>query len=113
MIIGLSSDHNGVELKSKMAEYLRTNPETKVVDIGPFATGRKVDYVDYASQLSQMVSNGDLDRGILICGTGVGMSIAANRFEKVRAALVHNVMTAPKCREHNNSNVLCLELYKL
>lgn len=108
MIIGLSSDHNGVELKSKMAEYLRTNPETKVVDIGPFATGRKVDYVDYASQLSQMVSNGDLDRGILICGTGVGMSIAANRFEKVRAALVHNVMTAPKCREHNNSNVLCL-----
>lgn len=108
MIIGLSSDHNGVELKSKMAEYLRTNPETKVVDIGPFVTGRKVDYVDYASQLSQMVSNGDLDRGILICGTGVGMSIAANRFEKVRAALVHNVMTAPKCREHNNSNVLCL-----
>ena len=108
MIIGLSSDHNGVELKSKMAEYLRTNPETKVVDIGPFAAGRKVDYVDYASQLSQMVSNGDLDRGILICGTGVGMSIAANRFEKVRAALVHNVMTAPKCREHNNSNVLCL-----
>ena len=108
MIIGLSSDHNGVELKTKMAGYLRVNPNFQVVDIGPFTTAKKVDYVDYASQLSQMVSNGDLDRGILICGTGVGMSIAANRFEKVRAALVHNVMTAPKCREHNNSNVLCL-----
>jgi len=108
MIIGLSSDHNGVELKTKMAEYLRNDADFKVVDIGPFTSDHKVDYVDYASQLSQMVSNGDLDRAILICGTGVGMSIAANRFEKVRAALVHNVMTAPKCREHNNSNILCL-----
>jgi rfaE bifunctional protein nucleotidyltransferase chain/domain len=108
MIIGLSSDHNGVELKTKMAQYLRDQGDFKVIDIGPFSSTKKVDYVDYASQLSQMVSNGDLDRAILICGTGVGMSIAANRFEKVRAALVHNVMTAPKCREHNNSNVLCL-----
>jgi rfaE bifunctional protein nucleotidyltransferase chain/domain len=108
MIVGFSSDHNGVELKAKMASYLREDPDFQVIDIGPFSTDKKVDYVDYASQLSQMVSNGDLDCAILICGTGVGMSIAANRFEKVRAALVHNVMTAPKCREHNNSNVLCL-----
>ena len=108
MRIGFSSDHNGVELKEKMATYLRATEGVQVVDIGPFTTDKKVDYVDYANQLSQMLSNGDLDRAVLICGTGVGMSIAANRFEKVRAALVHNVMTAPKCREHNNSNMLCL-----
>jgi len=108
MIIGFSSDHNGVSLKEKMAAYLREVEGIQVVDIGPFTTDKKVDYVDYANQLSQMLSNGDIDRAVLICGTGVGMSIAANRFEKVRAALVHNVMTAPKCREHNNSNMLCL-----
>jgi len=55
-----------------------------------------------------MLSNSDIDKGILICGTGVGMSIAANRFENVRAALVHNSQTALKCREHNDSNMLCL-----
>ena len=106
-IIGISADHNGIELKQKMKTYLKEN-NFHVVDIGPFEKDRKVDYVDYANQLSQILSNGEIDRGILICGTGVGMSIAANRFENVRAALVHNTDTAPKCREHNNSNVLCL-----
>lgn len=106
-IIGMSSDHNGVELKEKMKNYLKEGG-FRVVDIGPYDTAKKVDYVDYASQLSQILSNGEIDKGILICGTGVGMSIAANRFENVRAALVHNIDTAPKCREHNNSNVLCL-----
>ena len=106
-IIGLSADHNGIELKQKMKTYLKEN-NFHVVDIGPFDRTKKVDYVDYANQLSQILSNGEIDRGILICGTGVGMSIAANRFENVRAALVHNIDTAPKCREHNNSNVLCL-----
>ncbi|HBY68777.1 MAG TPA: ribose 5-phosphate isomerase B [Flavobacteriaceae bacterium] len=106
-IIGMSSDHNSVELKEKMKHYLKEGG-FRVVDIGPYDTAKKVDYVDYASQLSQILSNGEIDKGILICGTGVGMSIAANRFENVRAALVHNIDTAPKCREHNNSNVLCL-----
>ena len=106
-IIGLSADHNGVELKSKIKLYLRKNGY-HAVDIGPFTTDKKVDYVDYANQLSEMLSSGDIDNGILICGTGVGMSIAANRFENVRAALVHNIDTAPKCREHNDSNMLCL-----
>lgn len=105
-LIGLASDHNGVELKEAIRKYLKDN-DYITIDIGPFGSS-KVDYVDYANQLSQMITNEDLDAGILICGTGVGMSIAANRFEKIRAALVHNVMTAPKCREHNNSNVLCL-----
>jgi ribose 5-phosphate isomerase B len=107
-IIALASDHNGVALKKKMSAYLRTNSNIKVVDLGPFGAERKVDYVDYASQVSQIITNKDADLGVLICGTGVGMSIAANRFEDIRAALVHNIMTAPKCREHNDSNVLCL-----
>ena len=107
-IIGISSDHNGVELKGKFKEYLNETGHYKVIDLGPFEQIKKVDYVDYANQLSQMLSNNDIEYGILICGTGVGMSIAANRFENVRAALVHNTETAPKCREHNNSNMLCL-----
>ena len=106
-IIGLASDHNGIEIKEKMRLYLKKLGYI-TIDIGPWKTSAKVDYVDYANQISQMITNSDLDCGILICGTGVGMSIAANRFEKIRAALVHNIDTAPKCREHNDSNVLCL-----
>ena len=104
--IGISSDHNGVDLKKKVKLHLKENG-FNIIDIGPFGTA-KVDYVDYANQLSQIISNGDLNKGILICGTGVGMSIAANRFSNIRAALVHNTATAPKCREHNDSNMLCL-----
>jgi rfaE bifunctional protein nucleotidyltransferase chain/domain len=78
------------------------------IDLGPYKDNVSVDYVDYANQLSQIIHNGDVSRGILLCGTGVGMSIAANRFKNVRAALVHNLDCASKCREHNNSNVLCL-----
>ena len=105
--IVLASDHNGVVLKHELKSMLNEagyNP----IDIGPYSDADSVDYVDYANQLSSIVHNGDIEKGILICGTGVGMSIAANRFKNVRAALVHNLDSAPKCREHNNSNVLCL-----
>ena len=93
-IIGMSADHNGVELKEKIKVHLKSFG-FQVIDIGPYTSDKKVDYVDYANQLSQILSNGEIDKGILICGTGVGMSIAANRFENVRAALVHNIDTAP------------------
>jgi len=106
-IIVLASDHNGVQLKEKVKNYLREK-DILAIDIGPFNTDKKVDYVDYADQLSKIISNQDASHGILICGTGVGMSIAANRNENIRAALVHNQFTAPKCREHNDSNVICL-----
>lgn len=106
-IILLASDHNGVDLKQEIKEALMFNG-FQVLDLGPFNSKDKVDYVDYANQLSQIICNSDADKGILICGTGVGMSIAANRHKGIRAALVHNQFTAPKCREHNNSNVLCL-----
>jgi|10_taG_2_1085330.scaffolds.fasta_scaffold04926_9 ribose 5-phosphate isomerase B len=102
----LASDHNGVKLKCKLKSILREggyNP----IDLGPFKS-ENVDYVDYANQLSTIIHNKEIERGILICGTGVGMSIAANRFKNVRAALIHNLDSASKSREHNNSNVLCL-----
>jgi rfaE bifunctional protein nucleotidyltransferase chain/domain len=103
----ISSDHNGVENKEQLKTYLK-GEGYQVIDIGPYASDVSVDYVDYAAQLSTIVSNREADRGILICGTGVGMSIVANRFPGVRAVLAHNELTAVKSREHNDSNVLCL-----
>ena len=104
--IVLGADHNGIELKKIIKEYLlekKFNP----IDIGPFTTN-KVDYPDYASQTAQIVANGDTQYGILICGSGIGMSIVANKVAGVRAALVHNLQVAPLTKEHNNANVLCL-----
>jgi len=106
-IIVLASDHNGIDLKAKIKDFLKEK-NINAIDLGPFDINKKVDYVDYANQLSHIVASADANKGILICGTGVGMSIAANRNEKIRAALVHNQFTAPRCREHNDSNVLCL-----
>jgi ribose 5-phosphate isomerase B len=108
-IIVLAADHNGVPLKSNLINHLESIGHV-CIDLGPYDTNKKVDYVDYAFQLSSIISDNHLKsfKGILVCGTGVGMSIAANRYDKVRAALVHNIETAPKCREHNNTNVICL-----
>ena len=103
----ISSDHNGVESKHQLKTFLK-GEGFQVIDIGPFDPNESVDYVDYANQLSTIISNKEADRGILICGTGVGMSIVANRTSGVRAVLAHNHLTAVKSREHNNSNVLCL-----
>ena len=105
--IVISSDHNGVEDKEQLKSYLK-GEGYRVIDIGPYTPEVSVDYVDYASQLSTIVSNKEADRGILLCGTGVGMSIVANRYSGVRAVLAHNELTAVKSREHNDSNVLCL-----
>ena len=105
--IVISSDHNGVEDKEQLKTYLK-GEGYRVIDIGPYTPDISVDYVDYAAQLSTIVSNKEADRGILLCGTGVGMSIVANRYPGVRAVLAHNELTAVKSREHNDSNVLCL-----
>lgn len=105
-IIVLGADHNGVALKAKvkaLVEKLGFLP----LDIGPH-TDEKVDYVDYARLVGALVHNGDAPWGILVCGTGVGMSMAANRFDRVRASLVHSPEVAEKTREHNDANVLCL-----
>jgi len=106
-IIALAADHNGVSHKVEVKQMLR-EMGYRAIDLGPYEEGVSVDYVDYAYQMGNLLSNGDIDFGILICGTGIGMSIAINRFPKVRAALAHNLVSAHKSKEHNNSNVLCL-----
>lgn len=106
MKIVIGNDHGGYELKSAIVEHLRAKG-VEVVDIG---TDRVTagDYPDYAKQVSQKVVEKEGDYGILICGTGIGMSIAANKVEGIRAALVGDVFSAKATKEHNNTNVLCL-----
>ena len=105
--IVISSDHNGIKLKEEIKKLLKTK-NFSIIDFGPYEEHGKVDYNFFANLLSKSISNNDAEKGILICGTGVGMSIVANREKGVRAVLAHNLMTASKSRDHNDSNVLCL-----
>lgn len=105
-IVVVASDHNGVDQKEDIKRYLQTR-NIKVLDLGPYDS-ESVDYNFYAKNLAKIIQNKEADNGILICGTGVGMSIVANRLSDVRAVLAHNNITTLKSREHNDSNVLCL-----
>ena len=100
----IASDHAGIVLKSELQTLL---PEWEWVDLGPKDTGR-VDYPDFAELLAEKVASGEASRGVLICGSGIGMSIAANKVHGIRAALVENPSAARLSREHNDANVLCL-----
>jgi ribose 5-phosphate isomerase B len=104
IIIG--SDHAGFELKEKIFSHLTAKGYT-VEDAGPFDDG-SVNYVAYAKKVAAAVSQGRVEKGILVCGTGIGMSIAANRFKGVRAALCTDVLSARLSRQHNDANVLAL-----
>ena len=106
MRIVIGADHGGYELKLAVIELLQELGH-KVLDVGCFSQ-ESVDYPDYAQSACEQVINGDAERGILICGTGVGMSIAANRRRKIRAALCHDEFTSRLSREHNDANMLCL-----
>lgn len=101
----ISSDHNGIDLKKKIQKKFSNN--YNFIDLGP-NNNDKVDYTDYASTLSNIVSKNQIQFGILICGTGIGMSIAANKFKNVKAPVVHNLISAKNSKEHNNANVICL-----
>jgi ribose 5-phosphate isomerase B len=102
----VGSDHGGFEFKQLIIEFLREIGQ-EVVDAGCFST-ESVDYPDFADKVCENVQNMTCERGILICGTGIGMSIAANRHRDIRAALCHEAYTARMSREHNNANVLCM-----
>lgn len=111
-MILLGSDHNGVQLKALLADAL-TEAGIPWLDFGPMRSSPSVDYTDIASQVANAISTRLMtqhahDKAILICGTGVGMSIVANKVAGVRAALVHNHISAIKSREHNDANILCL-----
>jgi ribose 5-phosphate isomerase B len=106
MRIAVGSDHRGVELRAKLIDYLRQLGQ-EVVDVGTDDT-TEVDYPDIAALVARKVASQEVDRGILVCGTGVGMCIAANKFPGVRAAPCHDDITAELSRRHNDLNVLCL-----
>ncbi len=101
----IATDHAGVDLKDYTVELLKAKGH-EVVDLGPFDKER-VDYPDYAVKVSQSVLADATSQGILICGSGIGMSMAANRFHGIRAALCHDAYTAQVAREHNDANILC------
>ncbi len=107
MRIAIGSDHRGVTMKAKAVEILRQNGHEVHECTGDACDGT-VDYPDVASQVASLVSTEKVERGILICGTGIGMSIVANKFHGVRAAVCGDELTAEISRRHNNLNVLCL-----
>lgn len=106
MTIAIGSDHRGFRLKNALKDVL-DKMNIPVEDMGTDAES-SADYPVYAARVAAAVESGACPRGVLICGSGIGMSVAANKFKGVRAALCHNLQTAEMCRRHNNSNVLVL-----
>ncbi|MEK6791173.1 MAG: ribose 5-phosphate isomerase B [Deltaproteobacteria bacterium] len=104
--IAIASDHAGLELKLDLKEFLK-ELGLDALDMG-VDNDASVDYPDYGSPVAEKVSTGEVKKGVLICGTGVGMSILANKFRGVRAALVSDVYTARMSREHNDANILVI-----
>lgn len=106
MRIALGSDHAGYDLKQTVGQWLTAEWHT-VIDLGCHSTER-YDYPVAAQAVAHAVATGAAERGVLLCGSGIGVSIAANRIAGCRAALVHEPLSARLCREHNDANVLCL-----
>jgi ribose 5-phosphate isomerase B len=106
MRIAVGSDHRGVHLRAKLIEFLESLGQ-EVVDAGTHEE-QPVDYPDIAARVARKVASHEVDRGILVCGTGVGMCIVANKIPGVRAAPCHDDVTAELSRRHNDLNVLCL-----
>ena len=104
--VAIAADHGGFDLKTALLPELRALG-FEVLDLGTGSTDA-VDYPDYATPLAEMIAAGKASRGVLICGTGIGMTIAANRNRAVRAALCHDGLTARLARQHNDANVLVL-----
>ncbi|MFH0932851.1 MAG: ribose 5-phosphate isomerase B [Nitrospirota bacterium] len=106
MKIGIGCDHAGLELKNEIIQLLR-GLGIECIDYGTNSP-ESVDYPDFGEKVSEAVSSGKIDRGILICGTGIGMSIVANKFPRVRASLCNDLFTAQMSRRHNDANILVL-----
>jgi ribose 5-phosphate isomerase B len=106
MKIAIGADHAGVRLKDELIGFIQSLGHT-VEDFGCNCPD-SVDYPDYALPVCEKVVSGDADKGILICGTGIGMTIAANKVPGIRCALVHDLFSAKATREHNDSNVLSM-----
>ena len=107
MRIAVGSDHRGLKMRVKLVELLG-RLEQEVIDVGSYEQNEDDDYPDIAAVVARKVSNHEVDRGILICATGLGMCIVANKFPGVRAAPCYDDLTAELSRRHNDLNVLCL-----
>lgn len=105
-IIAIGSDHAGFLLKNEIIEYLKSK-NLEVIDCGTYSVD-SCDYPDYAKLVAEKVSAKEADAGILLCGTGIGVSIAANKVKGVRAALVWNSETAALSKQHNDANIICI-----
>lgn len=106
MKVAIGSDHGGLDLKEAVISVLR-EMQLEVEDLGTHDTS-SCDYPDYAEKVAEGVASGTFGRGVLICGTGIGMSIAANKVPGVRAALCNEIYSAQMARAHNDANILCL-----
>ena len=106
MKISLAADHRGKDVHAQLYSWLEQ--EGHVLVEGPSCQNRACDYPDFAYPVAKAVAEGRIDRGILICGTGIGMCIAANKVKGVRAAMVHDEIGADMSRRHNDANILCL-----
>jgi len=104
--VAIAADHGGFDLKSVLVPELRALGN-EVLDLGTMS-GDAVDYPDFAEAVARAIREGRAARGVLVCGTGIGMSIAANRHREIRAALCHDALTARLARQHNDANVLVL-----
>lgn len=107
MIIGLGSDHGGYNLKTEIVKYLEEKG-IKCVDFGPNNSLESVDYPLYGETVANAVKNGEVDYGIVCCGTGIGISLAANKIPGIRCAVVSDVFSAKMSKAHNNANMLSL-----
>lgn len=106
MKLAIGSDHGGIRLKEALKQHLAERG-IEVNDVGTY-TEESCDYPDIALKVCREITAGNVERGILVCGTGIGMSIAANKVDGIRAALCGDVFSAAMSREHNNANVICL-----
>jgi ribose 5-phosphate isomerase B len=106
-VIAIGSDHAGFAIKNILKNILEKEFNYEVKDCGVYSDTPS-DYPDIAKVVGKQISNGEIEKGILICATGIGMSIAANRFKGVRASVCHNKLSAIYSRKHNDANVLCL-----
>ncbi len=109
MKIALGADHAGFKTKAMLEDWLRTQPggSHKILDLGT-SSEESTDYPDYAAAVARAVAEKRADKGLLFCGTGIGMAMAANKIRGIRAAVVWNEATAKLAAEHNGANVLCL-----
>ena len=106
MLIAIGSDHRGYELKQRLSGFL-SEIGHRYQDVGCF-NEHPIDYPDIAATVATTVANGEVDLGVLICGTGIGMSITANKVKGIRAALCNDPLLARMARQHNDANILCL-----